>query len=186
VTDHWTGSVMIALAACALLVTGVWYAAIRIDRMHRRVDRTRATLQLQLARRASVALDIAHSGLWDPVTSIVVAEAARSAIEAEGLGPEESELTVALRAALGDQEQLVEDLNGDDPVKADALRELADAWYRVELARRFHNEAVSMTRRLRQRRTVRWFWLAGRTPMPVSCDIDDAPPAGLELAQPLA
>ena len=50
---------------------------------------------------------------------------------------------------------------------------------RVELARRFHNDVVRSCLQLRRKRVVRWFRLAGYTPMPTTADFDDTPPAGL-------
>jgi hypothetical protein len=174
----WTDIGVIVLVVGAVVVTAVYYAASRIDRMHRRVDRAWDSLGLQLTRKASVALDLAHAQVWDPVTSIVVGSAARAAFDASPRAVEQSELTEALRQALGGPEQIDQVLA--DPDRAPDLRDLAAVWYRAQLARRFYNEAVAQTFRLRSRRTVRWFHLAGRTPMPQTCDIDDAPPAGLD------
>ncbi|MDR1188016.1 MAG: hypothetical protein LBK95_11275 [Bifidobacteriaceae bacterium] len=173
----WTGTVAITLAGAAMVVAAVWYAASRVDRMHRRVENAWNSLQLQLTRRASVALSLAHERLWDPVTSMVVAEAARAAAEAPPWGPEHSELSAALRTAMGDRAQIEADL--EVPGREPLIRELGAAWYRAILARRFLNDAVAMTLRLRSRRLVRWLHLAGRTPLPESCDIDDAAPEGL-------
>ncbi|MDR1634664.1 MAG: hypothetical protein LBS27_07060 [Bifidobacteriaceae bacterium] len=173
----WTRAVLIAVVVAAAVVTAVWYAASRVDRMHRRVENAWNSLQLQLMRRASVALDLAHEDLWDPVTSMVAAEAARAALDAPPWGSEHSELSAVLRAAAGDRAQVEADL--ERPDREPLLRELGAAWYRAILARRFLNEAVSMTTRLRSRHLVRWLHLAGRTPMPQSCDIDDSPPDGL-------
>jgi hypothetical protein len=168
---------MVTLLAAAAVVAAVWYAASRVDRMHRRVEQGWASLQLQLTRRASVALALAHENLWDPVTSVVVAEAARAALEALPWGAEHSELSAVLRTAIGDAAQVEADLK--IPEKALSLRELGAIWYRAILARRFLNDAVSVTARLRSRRLVRWLRLAGRTPLPQSCDIDDSAPDGI-------
>jgi hypothetical protein len=177
----------IAAAALVVVVAAVWYAASRIDRMHRRVERSRGTLRVQLVRRASVVLDLAHSGLWDPVSSIVVGESAREAIaslddaspDAPLVAGPQSELTATLRAALGEPDDIAHEMSR--PEHAAMLAELASVWYRAQLARRFYNEAVLMTHRLRSRRAVRIFHLAGRTPMPETFEMDDAPPQGLNL-----
>jgi hypothetical protein len=66
-----------------------------------------------------------------------------------------------------------------DPVGADLVRELVASCRRVELARRFHNDAVSAARVVRQQRTVRLLRLAGRAPMPPTFEIDDTMPAAL-------
>ena len=59
------------------------------------------------------------------------------------------------------------------------LDELAGACLRVQLARRFHNDAVRACRQVRRQRAVRWFRLAGRTPLPQTLEMDDTPPPGL-------
>src|SRR5581483_10721875 len=51
-----------------------WRAG-RIDRLHARVDMARAALDATLLRRASVALELATSGLLDPATSLLLASA---------------------------------------------------------------------------------------------------------------
>ena len=45
----------------------------RLDRLHARLDATRAALDAQLLRRAAVTLEIAASGLLDPATSVLLA-----------------------------------------------------------------------------------------------------------------
>ena len=176
--NEWAPIAFVALLVVAVLVAVVYFAASRIDRLHKRVDRSRHALAMQLTRRASVAAHLALVDLWDPVTSIVVASAADAAIEGPPDASEQSELTAALRLALGDEAQLRSDLA--DPDKAEYLSDLWQAWYRAQLARRFYNDAVAMTQRLRSRRAVRLFHLAGRVAMPKSCDIDDTAPAALE------
>ena len=47
---------------------------------------------------------------------------------------------------------------------------------RVQLARRFHNEAVTDVRRVRRKATVRWFRLAGYAELPKTVEFDDAMP----------
>jgi len=174
----WPLVALIVLVVGAVMVTVVYFAASRIDRLHRRVESSHDALEVQLTRRASVAAQLALVGLWDPVTSIVVSSAAQVAALAPPDGPEQSELSQALRQAMGGPDQLRQDLA--DPDKRELLGELWQAWYRAQLARRFFNEAVAMTQRLRARPGVRLFHLAGRVPMPQSCDIDDAAPEGLE------
>jgi hypothetical protein len=170
---------LIALVASVLIVAAVWVSANRIDRLHRRVENAWRALQLQLTRRASVALVAAHGALWDQATSAEVGAAARAALQAPPNGQEHSDLSQALRRAAGDADG-VERLLAD-PARAPLVRDLTAVWYRAILARRFLNDAVSLTQRLRSRRLVRFFHLAGRAPMPLSCDIDDAPPDGLPL-----
>ncbi|MCL2803213.1 MAG: hypothetical protein FWD29_04590 [Micrococcales bacterium] len=172
--------VLIVLLVGAIGVTTVYFAASRIDRLHRRLDRAWDTMAIQLTRRASVAAHLALIGIWDPVTSIVVSAAAQEALEAPPDDTAHSELSAVLRQALGEDENVNQDLSNRD--KAEWLSLLWGVWYRAQLARRFYNEAVSMTVRLRSRRAARLFHLAGRVPMPVTCDIDDAAPPALEQA----
>jgi len=179
----WPLLALIVLVGGAVMVTLVYFAASRIDRLHRRVDLSRTALEVQLTRRAAAAANLALTGLWDPVTAIVVSSAAQSAAQASPEAIEQSELSQALCQALGDPDQLQSDLA--DPDKREMLGELWQTWYRAQLARRFYNEAVVMTQRLRSRPGVRLFHLAGRVPLPKSCDIDDAAPAGLEQLGPV-
>ncbi len=49
-----------------LLASYVTATSNRLDRLHARIDATRAALDAQLLRRAAVTLEIAASGLLDP------------------------------------------------------------------------------------------------------------------------
>ena len=178
----WAFVAVIVLVVGAVLVTVVYFAASRIDRLHRRVDRSWDALTLQLTKRASVAERLALAQIWDPVTSIVVSSAALAALDAAPDSTQQSELSAVLRQAMDDPDELQRELA--DSETAELLGELWQAWYRAQLARRFYNEAVAMTMRLRSRRAARLFHLAGRVPMPKSCDIDDAAPPGLEQLGP--
>ena len=66
-----------------------------------------------------------------------------------------------------------------DPVAEALLADLAQAWYRVQLARRFHNVAVAKTQRVRRKLLVRGLRLAGHAPMPRTIEIDDSWPSAL-------
>ncbi|HEY8114051.1 MAG TPA: hypothetical protein VII16_14550, partial [Actinomycetes bacterium] len=57
--------VVAILLACVYL----WLMANRLDRLHARVEGSRAALDAQLVRRSSVALELATSQLLDPATS---------------------------------------------------------------------------------------------------------------------
>lgn len=60
------------------------------------------------------------------------------------------------------------------------VQELAQCCYRIELARRFHNDAVGAAILLQKRLLVRIFRLAGNTAMPVAIDMDDTIPDKLQ------
>ena len=64
------------------------------------------------------------------------------------------------------------------------LDELSAAWYRLQLARRFHNDAVALTRSARRAPLVRLLRLAGSAPEPVTFELDDEWPEGLRHVLP--
>jgi hypothetical protein len=167
--------------ALGLLLTGVYlsWTAGRLDRLHARIDAARAALDAQLLRRASVAQEMATSGLLDPAASIVLYQAAHDARQAEEDHREvaESELSQALRAVFSDSGQLAA-VRGAPGGEA-AVAELSAAVRRVPMARRFHNDAVRAARALRRHRTVRWLRLAGHAPFPLAVEMDDEPPGSL-------
>lgn len=225
---RWAEWALLAAALVVLLVWAAWVEASRLDRLHRKVAGSLAMLETQLVRRATVAVELASSGMLDPVSSVLVGDAAFAALDAGGEGtgmltplpPElarlvaeqgaggpldpsgrgrsledgrddgrgtaapaldrgevESELSATLRAALEDPDEVAAiraEPGGDELVSA-----LAAAWFRVQLARRFHNEAVAQTRRVRGKALVRWLRLAGHAPLPHPFDVDDAWPQAL-------
>ena len=75
---------------------------------------------------------------------------------------------VATRLRAGKHEFVIDEL---DRVAASVLR--------VQLARRFHNDAVRDVRRVRAKRTVRWFGLAGHAALPELVVFDDDVPLAL-------
>lgn len=194
-----TWSEIVVLVGAVLVVLGwrLWVSASRLDRLHRKVAASRLALDAQLVRRASAAVELAASGEFDPASAVIVAEAAHGVLDdddadAEPVGPgqldgplggmsaertlAESDLSATLRTVLEDPDEVRElrsTPDGDAFVTA-----LSEAWFRAQLARRFHNEAVAQASRLRRSWYVRLFRLAGHAPMPQPVDLDDAwPPA---------
>jgi hypothetical protein len=155
----------------------------RLDRLHIRVDRAGQALEVQLARRAAVAAELAASGLLDPATSLVVAEAAaqtRVADDGDARDEAEAVLTLALDAALPDPAavaQVAARPGGDELVT-----ELAAVTRRVELAESFLEDAIRSCLMVRERRLVRVLRLAGRAPWPVARPLDVHQPDGLAIA----
>jgi hypothetical protein len=186
----------IALVVVALLAVGLWLAyvtASRVDRLHRKVSASRIALDAQLVRRASAAVDLAASGLLDPASAVIVADAAYAIVDGpgpvtepdqalamSGFDPQreslESALTAALREALDGWS--ISGAHADRP-EAAVVSSLAATWYRAGLARRFHNEAVAQAHRARRHWYVRWFLLAGRAPRPRTVELDEQMPDGL-------
>lgn len=186
------GWVALAVAAAALVAWYLSYTAARLDRIHARVEGALSALDAQLVRRAEATLELANAGLLDPATSLLLAGAASESLEASdehhaGREAVESNLTEVLQLALGpealaalsdgrdedhDGGAVGDGGDGDGPGAA-ALRRIVEANHRVQLARRFHNDAVTDVRRVRRKRVVRWFRLAGHAEMPRTFEIDD-------------
>lgn len=183
----WLTEILIAAVVLGAIVVYLSSAAGRLDRLHHRIETAHAALDAQLLRRVAAAQDLASSGLLDPASSLVLSAAAQDALvvdpdDEDARSMAESELTRTLSAVLGDREdvQEIRGAAGPDLVVADQLlEELAVACRRVGLARRFHNDVVRSCLQLRRQRIVRWFRLAGYTPLPSTADFDDTPPAGL-------
>jgi hypothetical protein len=185
---HWTGELVgwwpALLVLLLLLGWYLTYSAGRLDRLHHRVESTRAALDAQLARRAAAALEAAH--LLDPATGLLVAGAAAQALEAgevagsapgDVLEEVENDLTRALRAAFEHPDDVA--ALRVDPLVAETLEVLGQACLRVQLARRFHNDAVAQAQRVRRKPVVQWARLAGHADWPQMVELDDTPPPGL-------
>ena len=89
----------------------------------------------------------------------------------------ESELSRTVREALADDDEVA--ALEAEPGGAELVDALAAAWYRVQLSRRFHNEAVAQAQRVRHKLVVRGLRLAGHAPLPQTVEIDDDWPEAL-------
>jgi hypothetical protein len=176
---------ILLVALVLLLVLGLLsWTATRLDRMNHRVETARAALQAALQGRSAVALELATSGLLDPASSLLVADAAHRARAAEpdGLIRAETDLTQALRAAIAagaerdgaDSEQDGIGVPVVPTLDAESLAEISHACLYVSMARRIYNDAVAHAVSLRGLRVVRWFRLAGHSVEPETIDFDDA------------
>lgn len=189
----------VATALVMVLLAVAWYlsySAARLDRLHAKVEGAMSALDAQLVRRAEATLELATSGAVDPATSLLLADAASEALERHthqplshdpldgqtfaGREDTEANLTEALRAAL--QEDTVAALRGQvEGPGASGLSRVEASALRVQLARRFHNDAVREVRRVRAKTVVRLFRLAGHAGLPQPVDFDDdLPPAVLD------
>jgi hypothetical protein len=174
----------LAAGVVVLALFGLYFSmtAGRLDRLHRRIDMSRHALDTQLLRRSGLCLEITSSGLFDPATTVVIADcahAARASTEGEVVarGLAESDLTQVLVAAIPDAQE-AQELRRDAPDPS-MLDDLRSTCVRLQLSRRFHNDAVRACRQVRKQRLVRWLRLAGRTPLPQTVEMDDTPPPGL-------
>lgn len=168
----------------ALVLFAAWYlssTAGRLDRLHRRVDAARVALDRALIERSAVASEVAAAALPDPGSAVVIADAAhtvRHCDPADDLerGLAESNLSQVLAAAFDEPESVTEctQLPGGTELMAD----LEGATRRVQLSRRFLNDAVRACRDVRYQWIVRAFGLAGHTPWPQPFEMDDTVPPG--------
>lgn len=177
----------------AVLVLVAWYlsySAARLDRLHGKVEGALSALDAHVVRRAEATLELANSGAVDPATAVLLVGAASGSLERvnehtfagdllEGqhfAGREgvESELTEVLQVAL--PPEVVADIEGEGGAGAAALERVRAAGLRVQLARRFHNEAVKEVQRVRAKRAVRLFRLAGYADLPRTVEFDDTLP----------
>lgn len=175
-TVEW---LLVAVAVLILFGVHLSWTAGRLDRRHHAVESTRAVLDAELLRRSGAVLEVATSGLLDPATSAVLADAAARARIASEVERDqaESDLTRVLMAAFEDHEG-VEELRAD-AVRADALEDLGRACWRAAYARRSHNAAVRSAQDRHRQLLVRVFRLAGHAPMPQTVEFDDAIPPPL-------
>jgi hypothetical protein len=180
--------VLVAVAVLLLLAWYLSFSASRLDRLHHRVEGARATLDAQLVRRAEVAIELVTSGLLDPASGLIVAGAASDALGAgEQEAPGDQARTVERETAESDLSQALDVAVAADSVAharqtgvgLELLERLQSACHRVQLARRFHNQAVADAQRVRRKRVVRWAHLAGRAQLPQTFEMDDEPPAAL-------
>jgi hypothetical protein len=183
---------VVVLAAVLLLALGWYlsYLAARLDRLHHRVESSRAALEARLALRAAAAREAAR--LLPPPEAERVGRCAGRALADPLDEAVENDLTRALHDSFGDPAVVAglaarthrTDGTGEGPAGSPApqlLAELESAGDRVQLARRFHNDAVAHAQRMRRKRLVRWARLAGRAAMPRMMEIDDSQPAALVL-----
>ena len=138
-------------------------------------------------------MELANSGALDPASALILAAAASESLEAhngrvgddllEGqhfAGREviESDLTEALQIGLTGP--VVDQLRREPGVAAGAaLARVEAAGLRVQLARRFHNDAVKDVQRVRRKAVVRWFRLAGHAELPQTIEFDDELPSAV-------
>lgn len=180
-----TTQLLLTFIALAFFTWRLSVIAGRLDRVHIRRDQALTSLRLQLAWRTSSVAKLLTAGVLDPISVNVLSQEVASVTQASELSllqymAAESEMTQALCAVFDDSEDITE-LIAQSPESEAVLRDLAQACRRVELARRFHNDAVGAAQLLHKRKVVRYFRLAGHTDLPMSIDLDDTLPTGLEI-----
>ena len=169
----WTYIVLVVLAVVLWAVYVAWRAG-RLDRLHNRVEAARTALDLAMVRRSSVAYELASSGLLDPATSLLLADAVSRAKEADAADRDlaESDLTRALRATFS-QPGFRAELDGKDGAP-ELLGEVEAASHQVFIARKFYNDVAARTLDARRRPLARVFRLSGNAPQPEFFEMDDS------------
>lgn len=178
----WTAVVALVAVVLVAIAWYLSYSAARLDRLHTRVEATYAALDAQLVRRAEASLELANSGHLDPASALLLAAAASESLahadsDERERAAVESDVSETLEVVL--TPEVIDDLRVGDELTHDCLKRVVAAGSRVQLARRFHNDAVSDVRRVRRKPAVRVFRLAGHTELPESIDFDDSLPPGL-------
>lgn len=171
---------VVLLAVLSLAALVVTWSASRLDHLHTRLERMDATLDAELLRRSIATLEVATSGLLDPATAMVLADAAHRARSAARPDREdaESSLTEALVVAFDDPQAVTPEAVPE--WGHDLVSDLGASCRRVQTARRLYNGTVTATRNRRRSRFVRVFHLAGRAPMPEPSEFDDRIPAAFQ------
>ena len=154
-----------------LLLLSLWYLtflATRLDRLHHRVETSWANLDVLLQKRAAVALEIAHSDIADPASSLLLTGAAYQARDADikNRSAAESGLSGALGLLLEDSEHL--STAADNAL----LTELSALTDKIRVAIAMHTDAVSRTQMVRSKFIVRILRLAGTAPLPVTYEFE--------------
>jgi hypothetical protein len=188
--QDWMYAVIVTLIVLGWYLS---YSAARLDRLHARVEGTLAALDAQLVRRAEATLELVNSGALDAASSLMLASAASDSlahselaeadIGAQRFGNDresvESDLTEVLDHIMGAETLVHLEQRGDeDPGVDDIVARVKASCLRVQLARRFHNGAVTDVRAVRRKWTVRVFRLAGHAAMPQTVEFRDNLPDG--------
>jgi hypothetical protein len=159
------------VVAIFLIIFIIWYLtflARRLDRLHQRVDNTWANLDILLQKRAAVALEIAHSDIADPASSMLLTGAAYQARDAaiQNRSNAESGLSGALGLLLEDAQHLT------TAADSQLLTELSALTDKIRVAIALHTDAVNRSQMLRSKFVVKSFRLAGSAPLPVTYEFE--------------
>lgn len=157
----WIAVVGIIVALAIVLIR---YAR-RVDRLHRRVVQARATLEHALSERHCTVRSLVDNPSFD---SDARNKLVRVLDVASSQTTEANES--ALTRALLEEQRAITQLDTQGEHARSALR---DVGMQLAAARRFHNQEVEQVRRIRARKIVRLFHLAGRAELPDTYDMDD-------------
>lgn len=186
----------VVVVLLVLVMALAWYLsalASRLNRLHARVEAARLVLDNQLLQRSAAALELAGTGVLDPASATVLTAAATDAMSAIEARSAVAATEPFARSLLADRDEQMEQAESDlsrvigatvtsgEASAADtALLNLSTACQRVQMARRFHNDAVLAAQAVRRKRVVRFAHLAGRAPLPLTVEFDDEIPRQLD------
>jgi hypothetical protein len=159
------------LVSTLLILLFLWYlsfTATRLDRLHHRVETSWANLDVLLQKRAAVALEIAHSDIADPASSMLLTAAAYQARDAniQSRSQAESGLSGALGLLLEDSQHLA------TAADSSLLTELSALTDKIRVGIAIHTDAVARTQMVRRKVIVRLFRLAGTAPLPITYEFE--------------
>ena len=170
------------LVVTLLMVLTLWLArnlAGRLHQIHIRRDDLLISLRWQLIQRESLISRLLEENFFDSGDAQRISQVVEFANQQSNSNLEtyliaESQVSGELREVF----ERIQDLGSTATFSI--VQELAQCCYRIELARRFHNDAVGAALLLHKRLLVRVFRLAGNTPLPTAIDMDDAFPEKLQ------
>lgn len=164
-----------------LAVLTLWWArnlAGRLHQIHIRRDDLLISLRWQLIQRESLISQLLEDNFFNLVDAEKISEVVEKANQQS-----DSSLEAYLIAESQVSGELREVFDRASDTQSTAtfsiVQELSQCCYRIELARRFHNDAVGAAILLHKRFLVRVFRLAGNTPRPIAIDMDDSLPEKL-------
>jgi len=149
-----------------------WYLsflASRLDRLHHRVETSWEHLDALLQRRAAIALEISHSEVLDPATSILLTAAAYQAREANIVERSDAESSLSQTLKL----LRLEEVDAPTGLPDELLAELNRITEKITVGITIHTEAVNSARSIRSRKLFRLFRLAGHAPLPMRYSFED-------------
>lgn len=171
-----------AILVVACIALTLWWAsnlAGRLHQVHIRQDNLLISLRWQLIVRESLLSRLLEAGFFDVSARQTLSDLIEQA------NRESDEALIHYLAIESQISGMLRDIfEGEIETQSTAIysiiQELAQCCYRIELARRFHNDAVGAAILLHRRLLVRLFRLAGNTATPRALDMDDVPPQALQ------
>jgi hypothetical protein len=165
----------VVIAVAVVSTTGFSWRATRLDRLHARIETARAALDAALLRRCAVVLEMATSGLLDPASVVILADAEKDARRFSDSGElvaerAQAEQNLSQAVTVLYEQADLKDLLTQDQHTADyglkLLSDLDEATARLSIAEQFYNNTVNLTVASRHRPLARLLHLPGNAPEP--------------------